>query len=127
MKSGKVFFVLFSQPLPSARPGLLCNRDANSTGNLREWARNGAGVEDDFTIFKNSLSKPCTCQRRAVGTNTGTEERNFLSGEWVSGPQPMPLPVQALGVRERLLSLEAGAEFGLPRAVTRYRVRPGGL
>ena len=24
----------------------------------------------------NSLSKPCTCQRRAVGTNTGTEEWN---------------------------------------------------
>ena len=50
LKSGKVFFVLFSKPLSSARPGLLCNRDANSTGNLREWARKGAGVGDDFTI-----------------------------------------------------------------------------
>ena len=51
----------------------------------------------------------------------------FLSGGWVSGSRPTPLPVQAPGVGERLLSLEVGAEFGLPRAVTRYRVRPGGL
>ena len=46
----------------------------------------------------------------------GQRNGTFLSWEWVSGPRPMLLPVQAPGVGERLLSLEAGAEFGLSRA-----------
>lgn len=127
LKSGKVFFVLFSQSLPSTRPGLLCNRDANSTGNLKEWARKCAGVGDDFTIVKNSLSKPCTCQRRAVGTNAGTEERNVPELGVGLRPSAHAAPGPGPWCGGKAAVFGGWSRVWTFKGSTCYRVHPGGF
>ena len=100
---------------------------ANSTGNLKEWARKGAGVGDDFTIIKNSLSKPCTCQRRAVGTNAGTEERNVPELGVGLRPSAHAAPGPGPGCGGKAAVFGGWSRVWTFKGLTCYRVHPGGF